>query len=215
MAKQIIVRFFQESEFAKEPTQATQGSAGYDLFAAEAMAILPRNCETVSIDFRWSIPKGFYGKIYPRSSLVKNMITVDAGLIDSDYRGIVHMLIVNHSNKAFTIRTGDRVAQVVFVEHYNVLFKKVDKKEFLGITKRGEDGFGSSGISEIKKTRTDTIIEEQQKCFDESVFQISNFSKAGILQIVENSKDDVQIIEEEAIMKIDNDVVVHEKVTID
>ena len=179
------------------------------------MAILPRNCETVSFDFKCSIPKGFYGKIYPCSSLVKNMITVDAGLIDSDYRGIVHMLIVNHSNKAFTIRTSDRVAQVVFVEHCNVLFKKVDKKEFLGITKRGEGGFSSSGISEIKKNRTDTIIEEQQKCFDERVFQISNFSKAGIFQIVENSKDDVQIIEEEAIMKIDNDVAVHKKVTID
>ena len=202
MVKQIIVKFFQESEFAKEPTQATEGSAGYDLFAAEVMTILHRNCETVSIDFRWSIPKGFYGKIYPRSSLVKSMITDDAGLIDSDYRGIVHMLIVNHSNKAFKIRTGDRVTQVVFVEQYNVLFKKVGKKEFLAITKRGEGGFGSSGVSEIQKSKTDTIIEGQQKCFDESVSQLSNFSKAGILQIFKNSKNDVQIIEEEAIMKL-------------
>ena len=153
------------------------------------MTILPRNFETVSVDFRSSIPKGFHGKIYPRSSLVKNIITVDADFIDSDYRGIVHILIVNHSNEAFTSRTGERVAQVVFVEHYNFLFKKVYKKEFLGITKRGEGGFGSSGVSEIKKSRTDTIIEEQQKCFDESVLQISNFSKAGILQILENSKD--------------------------
>ena len=143
------------------------------------------------------------------------MITVDAGLTDSGYRGIVHMIIVNYSNKSFTIRTGDRVAQVVFVEHYNVLFKKVGKKVFLGITKRVEGGFDSSGVSEIKKSRADTIIEEQQKCFDESVFQISNFSKAGILPIVQNSKDDVEIIEEEATMKNDNDVVVHEKVTID
>ena len=202
MVKKIIVKFFQESEFAKEPTQATEGCAGYDLFAAEVMTILHRNCETVSIDFRWSIPKGFYGKIYPRSSLVKSMITDDAGLIDSDYRGIVHMLIVNHSNKAFKIRTGDRVTQVVFVEQYNVLFKKVGKKEFLAITKRGEGGFGSSGVSEIQKSKTDTIIEGQQKCFDESVSQLSNFSKAGILQIVKNSKNDVQIIEEEAIMKL-------------
>ena len=130
------------------------------------------------------------------------MITDDAGLIDSDYRGIVHMLIVNHSNKAFKIRTGDRVTQVVFVEQYNVLFKKVGKKEFLAITKRGEGGFGSSGVSEIQKSKTDTIIEGQQKCFDESVSQLSNFSKAGILQIVKNSKNDVQIIEEEAIMKL-------------
>ena len=153
------------------------------------MTILPRNFETVSVDFRSSIPKGLHGKIYPRSSLVKNIITVDADFIDSDYRGIVHILIVNHSNEAFTSRTGERVAQVVFVEHYNFLFKKVYKKEFSGITKRGEGGFGSSGVSEIKKSRTDTIIEEQQKCFDESVLQISNFSKAGILQILENSKD--------------------------
>ena len=153
------------------------------------MTILLRNFETVSVDFRSSIPKGFHGKIYPRSSLVKNIITVDADFIDSDYRGIVHILIVNHSNEAFTSRTGERVAQVVFVEHYNFLFKKVYKKEFSGITKRGEGGFGSSGVSEIKKSRTDTIIEEQQKCFDESVLQISNFSKAGILQILENSKD--------------------------
>ena len=48
-----------------------------------------------------------------------------------------------------------------------------------------------------------------------SVSQLSNFSKAGILQIVENSKDDVKIIEEEAIMKVDNEAIVHEKVTID
>ena len=154
------------------------------------MTILPRNFETVSVDFRSSIPKSFHGKIiYPRSSLVKNIITVDADLIDSDYRGIVHILIVNHSNEAFTSRTGERVAQVVFVEHYNFLFKKVYKKEFSGITKRGDGGFGSSGVSEIKKSRTDTIIEEQQKCFDESVLKISSFSKAGILQILENSKD--------------------------
>ena len=143
------------------------------------------------------------------------MITIPADLIDSDYRGIVHMLIFNHSNKALTIRIVDRVAQVVFVEHYNVLFKKVDKKTFLGITKRGEGGLGSSGVSEIRKTRTDAIIEEQQKCFDESVFQTSNFRKAGILQIVEISKNDVQIIEEEAVMETDNYVVVHEKLTID
>ena len=71
MTKQVIVKAFQESIFAKEPVQATQGSAGYDLFAAEAMTILSKECGCISIDFRWSIPKGFHGKMYPRSSLVK------------------------------------------------------------------------------------------------------------------------------------------------
>ena len=55
MSKQIVVKYFQESEYANQPIQATEGSAGYDLFAAEAMTILPRSCETVSIDLRWAI----------------------------------------------------------------------------------------------------------------------------------------------------------------
>ena len=110
MSEKIIVKYFEESESARQPIRATVGSAGYDLFAAQAMTLLPNSCESVSLDCIWEIPKGYYGKIYPRSSLVKKMITVDAGLIDADYRGIVEMLIVNHSEAAFTVRVGDRVA---------------------------------------------------------------------------------------------------------
>ena len=64
-------------------------------------------------------------------------MTVDAGLIGSDFRDLIYVLIVNNSEKAFTIRTGDRVAQVVFLEKINVDFVKVNKKEQLGSTKRG------------------------------------------------------------------------------
>ena len=59
MSKHIKVKYFQESEFAKEPCQASEGSAGYDFFAAEAMTILPRSCEKLSLDLRWAIPKDF------------------------------------------------------------------------------------------------------------------------------------------------------------
>ena len=211
MTKQIIVKTFQESIFVKEPVQATQGSAGYDLFAAEVMKILPKECKCISIDFRWSIPKGFHGKIYPCSSLVKKMITIDAGLIDSDYRGIVHMLVINHSDKAFTVRTGDRIAQVVFQKNFDAIFLRVTKKEFLGVTKRGEGGFGSTDTTiEAKKSK---IIDEQQKSFDESVSTLTNFGKSGVLQIGE--KDDLEIIEEEAIMKVGDETVLYEKITID
>ena len=152
MTKQIIVKTFQESIFVKEPVQATQGSAGYDLFAAEVMKILPKECKCISIDFRWSIPKGFHGKIYPRSSLVKKMITVDAGLIDSDYRGIIHMLVINHSDKAYKVHTGERIAQVVFQKNFDAILLKATKKELLGVTKRGEGGFGSTDTTvEVKK----------------------------------------------------------------
>ena len=90
MSKQIIVKYFQESDFAKEPIQATYGAARYDLFAAEAKTILPHSSESVCLDLRWAIPKGFCGNVFPRSSMIKNQnVTVDAGLIDSDYRGLV------------------------------------------------------------------------------------------------------------------------------
>ena len=79
------------------------------------------------------------------------MITADAGLIDSDYRGIVELLIVNHSEAAFTVRVGDRVAQFVFLKWIDADFQKGEKKDLLSKTKRGESGFGSTGTSVIKK----------------------------------------------------------------
>ena len=128
MSEKIIVKYFEESEPARQPKCATAGSAGYDLFTAQAMTLLPSTCASVSLDCIWEIPKGFYGKIYLRSSLVKKMITVDAGLINSDYRGIVEMLIVNHSEATFAVRVGDRVAQVVFLSELMMIFKKLKRK---------------------------------------------------------------------------------------
>ena len=60
MSKQITVKYFEESEFAKEPCQATEGSAGYDLYAAETKTFLPNSAYTVSLDLRWAIPTGFW-----------------------------------------------------------------------------------------------------------------------------------------------------------
>ena len=82
--KQILVKYFQESKFAKEPCQATEGSAGYDLYASQTRTIMPNSADCVSLALRWAIPQGFFGKIYPRSSILKNyLVTADAGLIDS------------------------------------------------------------------------------------------------------------------------------------
>ena len=98
MPKQIIIKYFEESVFAKEPVEATEGSAGYDLFAAEAKNIVPNSIQIVYLDLRWAIPQGFFGKVFPRSSLIKNYnVTVDAGLIDSDYRDLIFVLLFNHS----------------------------------------------------------------------------------------------------------------------
>ena len=122
--------------------------------------------------------------------MIKNQnVTIDAGLIDSDYRGLVYVFSVNHSEQTFTIHAGDRLAQAVFLEKFNVKFEKVDKKEQLGKTKRGNGGFGSTGITVIKKMRQN---EEE-----------------------EPEETDTEITSEEAIMPTDKKVIIKEKVTIE
>ena len=188
---------------------------------------MPRSCGTVSLDLRWTIPKEFYHKIYPRLSILKkHLVIVDAGLIDSDCRGIVEVLYINHSEKTFIMCTGDRVAQVIFVEQFDAKFEKVTKKDLLGITKRGDGDFGSTGMSVIKKAKKDPMSEkEEQEIFDEAVSKLNDKSiptkfdallgnKPVLLQTVEKPEDDLQIVSEEAIMKIDNEVVIKEKIAI-
>ena len=132
MSKQIVVIYFQESKFANEPCQATEGSATYDLYAAKTRTILPNSADCISLELRWSVPSGFFGKIFPRSSILKDRLgTIDAGITDCDFRGIVEALLVNHSKKTYTVCTGDRIAQAVFIEKFDVNFQKVTKKILL------------------------------------------------------------------------------------
>ena len=160
MSKTVNVKYFAETAFAKEPQKATEELAGYDLYPAEAKTILPGKNDLVCLDLHWAIQKGFCGRIFPRSSLIKeNNVTVEAGLIDADYRGLVYAILVNHSEKVFTARTGDRIAQAVFFEKFEERFEKVRKQEQLGVTKRGSGGFCSTGITVIKKMK---VFEDEQ-----------------------------------------------------
>ena len=75
---------------ATEPRKATSGYAGYDLFATEEKTLFPRCFTPVTIELKIEIPRGYFGKIYPRLSLLKNyFVSCDAGMIDSDFRGTV------------------------------------------------------------------------------------------------------------------------------
>ena len=99
-SKYITVKYLAETELAKEPYQASEDAAGYDLFAAEIKTILPKSTDAISLDLRWAIPSGFYGKVFPRSGILKeHFVTIDTGVIDSDYRGIVQVLLVNHNHE--------------------------------------------------------------------------------------------------------------------
>ena len=80
----IKVKYYPESDEAMVPYKATPDAAGYDLYAAEATNVLPKSNAIVSLDLRWAIPKGFFGKIFSRSGLFLNHnITAEAGVIDS------------------------------------------------------------------------------------------------------------------------------------
>ena len=126
MSKQIIVKYYSESEFSKEPYQATEYPAGYDLFAAETKTFLPKSVRSLLLDLRWAIWTGFYGKLFPRSGILKeHVVTIDAGVINANLSGKIQVLILtHHPEKAFTVRTEDRTAQVIFMEKFNAKFHR-------------------------------------------------------------------------------------------
>ena len=152
MSKQITVKYYSDF-YVKEQYQASEDAAEYDVLAAETKTFLPKSVDSVSLEMIWAIPSEFYGKLFPRSGILReHLVTVNAGVIDCDFRGKVEVLLFNHHpEKTFTVRAGDRIAQVVFMEKFAANFQTVADKHLLGITKGGSDGFGSTGVSVIKK----------------------------------------------------------------
>ena len=132
------------SKHAKEPKKATSGSAGYNFFAADEKKLLPRCVTPITIELKMEIPCGYFGKLYPRSSLFKNyFVSCDTGVIDSDFRGTVLILMTSNSKDPILIKAGQRIAQIVFHKKEEVMFKKVG---CLSSSERGAGGFGSTGI---------------------------------------------------------------------
>jgi dUTP pyrophosphatase len=127
------------------PSYATHGSVGMDLVAIEGVGFAPGGLGKVRTGLAVRIPEGYEGQIRPRSGLAaKHGITVlnSPGTIDSDYRGEILVLLVNHGGWLFEVSAGDRIAQLVIcpVAHADVAFVP-----FLDDTDRGAGGFGSTG----------------------------------------------------------------------
>ena len=111
------VKYYSESDNCKTLVKATVNSAGDNLYAAEDVEILRRSNAMVSLDLRITIPTGFFGKIFSKSGLfMRHKITAEAGVIVSDYRGVVYVLLFNHSDEKFSVRIGQRIAQVFFLK---------------------------------------------------------------------------------------------------
>lgn len=124
--------------------KGTSNSAGYDLKCCESGNIEPNCRKSISTGIRLEIPKNYYGRVAPRSGLaLRNGINVLAGVIDSDYRGEIFVILHNTDDKPFLYERGDKIAQIIFEKCYDFEFKYVEK--FDKITERGEMGFGSTG----------------------------------------------------------------------
>ena len=216
MLKCITVKYYAGNEFAKESYQATEDSAAYDVFAAETKTFLPKSVDTLSLKLRWGIPTGFYEKLFPHSGILKeHFVSIDPGVIDANFRGIIQVLMLNrHPEKAFSVCTGDRIAQVVFMEKINANFHRVIDQHFSGRAKRGNDGFGSTGVTVIKKVDDDNDDNGIQLTTSENNQVIVN-SEDNLQIIPDKSENELQKTSEEALMTINNEVVARESVTID
>lgn len=127
------------------PHYATSGAAGMDVVSAEDVTIQPGARHPVATGLAMAIPHGFEIQVRPRSGLaLKYGITVPntPGTIDSDYRGELKILLINHGSEPFPIARGDRVAQLVLAP---VVQARWDEVATLDDTARGSGGFGSTG----------------------------------------------------------------------
>nr|WP_156787326.1 dUTP diphosphatase [Erythrobacter sp. SD-21] len=127
------------------PAYATEGAAGMDVLSAESVTLRPGQRHAVATGLAMAIPHGYEFQVRPRSGLaLKHGISVPntPGTIDSDYRGELKVILINHGADDFAIARGDRVAQLVLAPVTQAAFQEVDE---LDETTRGEGGFGSTG----------------------------------------------------------------------
>ncbi|MGQ9729998.1 MAG: dUTP diphosphatase [Candidatus Zipacnadales bacterium] len=144
---QIGVQILPEAEGLDLPSYATPGSAGMDLRAAvpEDVTLYPGEIKRITTGLRLAIPPGYEAQIRPRSGLaLKYGITIPnaPGTIDSDYRGVVEVLLANFGPRPFVVRRGDRIAQMVIAPVSQAELRRVSEVDN---TERGAGGFGSSG----------------------------------------------------------------------
>jgi len=130
------------------PTYMTKFASGMDLYAAieTDLSIKPMERMLVPTGIVIELPEGFEAQIRPRSGLaLKHGITLlnTPGTIDEDYRGEIKLILINLGSEPFTIRRGDRVAQMIIAKRYSVQVEEVTETSS---TERNDGGFGHTGV---------------------------------------------------------------------
>ena len=144
---QISVQRLKHGNDLPLPQNATEFAAGIDLLAAiyDPLTLKQRERKIIPTGISIAIPIGFEAQVRSRSGLaINDGVTVlnSPGTIDADYRGEIFVILMNHSEKEFTIKRGTRIAQLIFKPVISVEWKETTS---LPKTKRGIGGFGSTG----------------------------------------------------------------------
>lgn len=130
------------SNTSRPPMRATPGSAGYDLYSPITFVLRPGEQRTVFTDLALGIPEGHYGRVAPKSGLtLKYEIDVKGGVIDSDYRGNVGVILRNLGDKNFYRHPGQAIAQLILEK---ITLAPTLEVEQLPPTERGPTGFGAN-----------------------------------------------------------------------
>lgn len=140
------VKFNLLSEDAICPTR-NEGDAGYDLASPQDIVVPPNTSKLVKTNVAMKLPEienfDLYGRIAPRSGLaLKNSIGIGGGVVDRSYTGDIGVIVINHGSENFSIRKGDRIAQLIIEV---IVTPKIQISTFDSEFSRGARGFGSSG----------------------------------------------------------------------
>lgn len=134
---------FKVYDKALEPTKAHPNDAGFDIKSDINVEIIPGRRVSVLTGLSIAIPPGYFGLVSDRSGLAKNHgITTLAGVIDSDYRGEISVILLNTGDTVHTVERGNKIAQLLILPVPEVSLYQIDE---LPGTERGAGGFGSTG----------------------------------------------------------------------
>lgn len=145
----VFIKRLPEGEGLPLPSYMSAHAAGADLCAAvqDEVVIVPGGRTTIPTGFAIALPEGYEAQVRPRSGLaLKNGVTClnSPGTIDADYRGPVNVILANLGSEPFTVRRGDRIAQLVVAPVTRAQFELA---EDLSATQRAHNGFGSTGVA--------------------------------------------------------------------
>ncbi len=137
------IKFKKVNDKVVEPTFSYNNAAAMDLHSAEDLVLKAGQQAVVKTGIAMAIPQGYWGDIRDRSGLAaKHGLHCLAGVIDSDYRGEIQVVLINLSKENYNIKAGDRIAQMIISKHEQVKLQEIDN---IDDTKRAEGNFGSSG----------------------------------------------------------------------